>query len=190
MTEHDKYAKGATKPGGFAEKGYFAKSDIAKCSEQDASMQNADEVIGEQFLSAFAPWKCSICSVTCTSRETLLGHAQGAKHKRRSKAALGVTVENGKEDSVHLQTQQNLDQSKTNKENSNVDKKAIKVKWKSLALDQLKRSNGEMKVKKLVAAIKAASNDGDAEKDYILKKLKKSKKLEFDGKMVRLKFLG
>lgn len=211
MTEHDKYAKGATKPGGFAEKGYFAKSDIAKCSEQDASMQNADEVIGEQFLSAFAPWKCSICSVTCTSRETLLGHAQGAKHKRRSKAALGVTVENGKEDSVHLQTQQNLNQSKTNKENSNVandngknpeakqttdkgrgskDKKAGEVKWKSLALDQLKRSNGEMKVKKLVAAIKAASNDGDAEKDYILKKLKKSKKLEFDGKMVRLKFLG
>lgn len=29
------------------------------------------------------PWTCSVCRVTCTSQETLLGHAAGAKHKRR-----------------------------------------------------------------------------------------------------------
>lgn len=43
----------------------------------------ASDPEGTQFLSKRAPWKCSVCNVTCTSEETLLGHAAGAKHKRR-----------------------------------------------------------------------------------------------------------
>jgi cell growth-regulating nucleolar protein len=205
VTEHEKYAKGATKPGGFAEKGFYAKSDTN--SGEDVGMQAVDEVTGAQFLSTFAPWKCSICNVTCTSRETLLGHAQGAKHKRRSKAALGATIENGMDngDDGNPHTTEQNGHSKVDKENNNADKqddpetkldegqvskdvkKDKKVKWKSLAISQLKRSNGEMKIKKLIAAIKAASGDAGAESDYVLRRLKKAKKLEFDGKIIRLK---
>jgi hypothetical protein len=32
---------------------------------------------------------CSACNVTCTSHETLLGHAAGVKHKRKAKHMLG-----------------------------------------------------------------------------------------------------
>ena len=76
MTEHDKYAKGATKPGGYAASGYFGNGETAKAPDASAPA-------GLVFLSMRAPWKCSICNVTCTSQETLLGHASGAKHKRR-----------------------------------------------------------------------------------------------------------
>ena len=38
---------------------------------------------GLEFLSSRAPWKCNICNVACTSQDTLMGHAAGAKHKRR-----------------------------------------------------------------------------------------------------------
>ena len=76
MTEHDKYAKGATKPGGYAASGYFGNGETAKAPDASAPA-------GLEFLSVRAPWKCSICNVTCTSQETLWGHASGAKHKRR-----------------------------------------------------------------------------------------------------------
>lgn len=43
----------------------------------------AGEAEGTEFLTTRAPWKCTVCNVTCTSQDTLLGHAAGAKHKRR-----------------------------------------------------------------------------------------------------------
>jgi hypothetical protein len=36
----------------------------------------------------------SICNVSCTSRETLLSHATGVKHKRRARAASGANGNN------------------------------------------------------------------------------------------------
>ena len=76
MTEHDKYAKGATKPGGFAAQGFYGSSESAK-AEAPAGPS------GLEFLATRPPWKCSVCNVACTSNETLMGHAAGAKHKRR-----------------------------------------------------------------------------------------------------------
>ena len=76
MTEHDKYAKGATKPGGFAAGGFYGGGKAAAGDGPAAAS-------GLEFLSSRPPWKCNICNVSCTSRETLLGHATGAKHKRR-----------------------------------------------------------------------------------------------------------
>ncbi len=76
MTEHDKYAKGATKPGGFAAQGFYGSTENAK-AEAPAGPS------GLEFLATRPPWKCSVCNVTCTSSETLMGHAAGAKHKRR-----------------------------------------------------------------------------------------------------------
>jgi cell growth-regulating nucleolar protein len=41
------------------------------------------QLYGLEFLSKASPWSCSVCDVTCTSRETLEGHAGGVKHKRK-----------------------------------------------------------------------------------------------------------
>jgi hypothetical protein len=41
-------------------------------------------------LSQRPPWRCSVCNVTCTSRETLTGHASGVKHKRKVRHRLPV----------------------------------------------------------------------------------------------------
>lgn len=49
--------------------------------------------MGLEFLSERPPWRCSCCNVSCTSRDTLLGHAAGAKHKRRVRARVGGGVE-------------------------------------------------------------------------------------------------
>lgn len=38
---------------------------------------------------------CSVCNVNCTSRETLMTHATGIKHKRRVRAALGLNTPQG-----------------------------------------------------------------------------------------------
>lgn len=76
VSEHDKYAKGATKPGGYAAQGFYGSGEKAKAEAPGAPA-------GLEFLATHAPWKCSICNVTCTSSETLMGHAAGAKHKRR-----------------------------------------------------------------------------------------------------------
>ena len=86
VTEHDKYAKGATKPGGYAASGFYRNGEAVK--GPDASAPG-----GLEFLSTRPPWKCTICSVSCTSQETLMGHASGAKHKRRvSTSLLGFSL--------------------------------------------------------------------------------------------------
>jgi cell growth-regulating nucleolar protein len=80
VTEHEKYALGATKPGGFAEKGFHGDGG----AQRPAAAAAADsEAVGLEFLSERPPWRCACCNVNCTSRPTLLVHAAGAKHKRR-----------------------------------------------------------------------------------------------------------
>lgn len=92
VSEHEKYALGATKPGGFAAGGFKSASSGGVPSEA--------EVTGVEFLSLRPPWKCSVCNVNCTSQDTLLSHASGIKHKRRARAAaevknIGATTSNG-----------------------------------------------------------------------------------------------
>ena len=62
VTEHDKYAKGATKPGGFAAGGFYGSGKAAAEDGQAAAA-------GLEFLSSRPPWKCNICNISCTSRE-------------------------------------------------------------------------------------------------------------------------
>ena len=80
VTEHDKYAKGATKPGGFAAKGFYSGDG----GKEDAGPSG--EIVGEAWLSTRPPWRCDACNVACTSRATLESHASGAKHVRRVRA--------------------------------------------------------------------------------------------------------
>lgn len=79
VTEEAKYVYSATKPGGAAADGFHGR-DTGKQSGQS-------EVSGREFLSTRPPWKCSLCNTGCTSQETLLSHAAGAKHSRRVRAA-------------------------------------------------------------------------------------------------------
>ncbi|WIA20011.1 hypothetical protein OEZ85_005882 [Tetradesmus obliquus] len=90
VSEHEKYALGATKPGGYAAQGYNDGAQAA-AAPAAAAAGGEQEVIGLQFLAERPPWRCSCCNVSCTSRDTLLGHASGVKHKRRARAALGLT---------------------------------------------------------------------------------------------------
>uniref|UniRef100_A0A7S0RM70 C2H2-type domain-containing protein n=1 Tax=Chlamydomonas leiostraca TaxID=1034604 RepID=A0A7S0RM70_9CHLO len=81
VTEHEKYALGATKPGGFAANGLPGNREQAQPKSQD------NEPSGLEFLSTRPPWRCSVCNVNCTSKDTLMSHASGVKHKRRARAA-------------------------------------------------------------------------------------------------------
>jgi len=81
VTEHEKYALGATKPGGFAANGFSAPTQPSTKPAGEA------EPSGLEFLSTRPPWKCSVCNVSCTSQDTLMSHAAGVKHKRRARAA-------------------------------------------------------------------------------------------------------
>jgi hypothetical protein len=95
VSEHEKYALGATKPGGFASQGFFHEGQ-GQVAAAAAAGADGGEAVGLQFLSEYPPWRCSCCNVSCTSRETLMGHAAGAKHKRRVSGAWVHVGEVGK----------------------------------------------------------------------------------------------
>ena len=83
VTEVDKYAKGATKPGGYAAQGYYKDGSCATIAVVAQPAASTSEPADTAFLSTRPPWACSVCKVTCTSQDTLLGHAAGVKHRRR-----------------------------------------------------------------------------------------------------------
>lgn len=90
MTEVDKYAKGATKPGGYAAQGYYKDGTGAAIAAVAQPAASASDPADTAFLSARPPWTCSVCKVTCTSQDTLLGHAAGVKHRRRVRTIVAV----------------------------------------------------------------------------------------------------
>ncbi|KAK9842100.1 hypothetical protein WJX81_008359 [Elliptochloris bilobata] len=85
VTEHQKYALGATKAGGFASQGFYGGGGLPAPAATAAAPEAA--AFGLEFLAARPPWRCACCGVTCTSYDTLMGHAAGVKHKRRARAA-------------------------------------------------------------------------------------------------------
>ena len=78
MTEHEKYAEGATKPGGYAAEGYTSGG-----SAGTSGGANAQEPVGLEHTSTRPPWKCFLCNVNCTSKENLLAHAASKKHRNK-----------------------------------------------------------------------------------------------------------
>ena len=57
VTEHEKYAKGATKPGGHAANGFFA-SEAAIAAAAGPAADRGEAVVGAEYLSSRPPWKC------------------------------------------------------------------------------------------------------------------------------------
>lgn len=85
VTEYEKYALGATKPGGVAAAGGPREAQASTAAPSTAAT-------GLEFLATRAPWVCLCCNVTCTSKDTLLGHAQGKKHRSKARAASGTAA--------------------------------------------------------------------------------------------------
>ena len=83
VTEHEKYALAATKPGG---EGILAAAR-ARGAEGKGGGGGGGGGARDEFLATRPPWKCSCCGVTCTSEETLIGHANGKKHKSKARSA-------------------------------------------------------------------------------------------------------
>ena len=200
VTEHEKYAQGATKPGGFASQGFYGDGTAQQNGGGGGGDGGAE---GLEFLSTRAPWKCSICNVACTSSETLMGHAAGAKHKRRAKAA--IAARNGGNDKAGDKKEEGKSKGEATTENGNgnstpdEDKKSSKKKsskkdkkkeinWKKLAATELKKSGGDMKLKKLLKALASAvgGDDDGLDSEKITKKLEKSKKFKVDGTTISL----
>lgn len=190
VTEHDKYAKGATKPGGFAEKGYY---DGGSAGNGEASK----DVVGAEFLSTSAPWVCQVCNVTCTSRQTLEGHATGAKHVRRVKARLkeqsAVPATNGhagddptaKEDAKESKASEDKKSSKKKEKKTKKDA-SFSSQLKATVKEALKKHGGEMKKKKLLKSLESFLGKHGCTEKKVEKKLSKSSAFSIDGKMVKL----
>ncbi|KAL5221881.1 hypothetical protein ABZP36_026594 [Zizania latifolia] len=74
ISEAEKYGpKGQNKPSNNAQ------------GKQDKPKPNAD-VDTNVGLSTHPPWFCSLCNTTTTSKQTLLSHADGKKHRAKAKA--------------------------------------------------------------------------------------------------------
>ena len=83
VTEHEKYALSITKPG----QEHLMSATANKEQGGGGPAGGGGAVVGEDFLSKSPPYECTCCKVKCTSWETLLGHAQGKKHKSKSRSA-------------------------------------------------------------------------------------------------------
>ena len=190
MTEHDKYAKGATKPGGFAQNGYFNEGAGAGTTGSAGG-----EVVGDEYLSSRAPWVCSVCNVTCTSRQTLESHATGTKHVRRVRAR--QKTENGdalpsKGDVIDtpVQSSDTKEESSKKKKKDKKEKSkdsSVKSELKKLVKKELKKNDGSMKKKKLLAALDSFLKEHKYSEEKFEKKLLKSGDFEVDGKVIKLK---
>ena len=91
MTEVDKYAKGATKPGGYAAQGFY-KDGSGTTVPVVQPLASKSEPADTACLATRPPWTCSVCNVSCTSQDTLLGHAAGVKHRRRVGSTTVLTL--------------------------------------------------------------------------------------------------
>ncbi|KAL5229280.1 hypothetical protein ABZP36_017545 [Zizania latifolia] len=68
----------------YGPKGQNKQSNNAQ-GKQDKPKPNAD-VDTNVGLSTYPPWFCSLCNTTTTSKQTLLSHADGKKHRAEAKA--------------------------------------------------------------------------------------------------------
>ena len=157
VTEHAKYALGATKPGG---QGAAASAG-----------SNRQGAAGLYFLAQSPPWTCRCCNVTCTSRETLEGHAAGQKHVKRSRAAAAAAAAGAVEDggapagSAPVVQTAAVVASDSGKRKRGDGGEENGVKWKKLVRAELaSAAGGRMKTQLLVKGAVAAARRklGDA----------------------------
>ena len=175
VTEHEKYALGATKPGGKASafNGTAAKGKMGGQTGPFPGEERTDDIIGREYLATKAPWLCSCCNIECTGAETLKSHALGKKHKRKA-TTLRKQKEEGK-----------ATEEKPNK--SPEEKKKEKMEEKKKRKEEKKRKRGEAmteeeKVKEAKKVKQKELKAAKREKKLARKKAKKEAKKNGKGK--------
>jgi hypothetical protein len=113
VTEHEKYAEGATKPGGYAAAGFTSAGGSGT-----AGFGNTTDAVGLDQCSSRPPWKCFLCNVNCTSKENLLAHAASKKHRNKYKRFVSNQEGNKEEEAAKKQEETTTVQ----QENSSFDK--------------------------------------------------------------------
>eukprot|EP00890_Picochlorum_soloecismus_P006386 jgi/Picsp_1/6749/NSC_04090-R1_protein len=169
VTEHDKYAKGATKPGGFAEKGFYEGGD-----GQEGGKKGSASISGEEFLSTRPPWSCSVCNVICTSRETLENHATD-EQRNGAEEALQIDEDGQKKEKKKDGGKQKKKDGK--KEKKGADQLRSKKKWKKKltkqALKVLSKNGPEMRRKMFFAALEGIMEERGCDQEYVEKIINK-----------------
>ncbi|CAL6410715.1 unnamed protein product [Bathycoccus prasinos] len=133
VTEHEKYALGATKPGGKANVVSGASTKAAATREPAvaqaataAAREEKEKIVGREYLATEAPWMCSCCNVECTGAETLKSHAL-AKTLRTQKEEENKANDEGKPKSMSPSAEE---EKKKKKEEKRAKKKLVRLKSK------------------------------------------------------------
>ncbi|KAL5728685.1 hypothetical protein ACHQM5_001738 [Ranunculus cassubicifolius] len=198
ITEAEKYG-----PKG---QGKTSNGTPAKTNSDAKKKPDVDINVG---LSSWHPWTCSLCKTTATSKQTLLLHADGKKHRAKARAYHASKQPPPPKETTELASNTQALAGEVSKEGESVSNKAEETKLKSTsahtetqietmplekkrkAQDSDDLSNGEViqgkkakqgekiKWKKLISSALKSSSDGVMK----LRKLQKlvSKSLEESG---------
>ena len=176
VTEHEKYALGATKPGGKASafNGTAAKGKMGGQTGPFSGEERTDDIVGREYLATKAPWFCSCCNIECTGAETLKSHALGKKHKRKA-----TTLRKQKEEGKATEEKP--------KKSPEEKKKKEKMEEKKKRKEEKKRKRGEAmteeeKVKEAKKVKQKELKAAKREKKLARKKAKKEAKKNGKGK--------
>jgi len=176
VTEHEKYALGATKPGGKASafNGTAAKGKMGGQTGPFPGEERTGDIVGREYLATKAPWFCSCCNIECTGAETLKSHALGKKHKRKA-----TTLRKQKEEGKATEEKP--------KKSPEEKKKKEKMEEKKKRKEEKKRKRGEAmteeeKVKEAKKVKQKELKAAKREKKLARKKAKKEAKKNGKGK--------
>ena len=185
VTEHEKYALGATKPGGKASafNGTAAKEKMGGHTGPFRGEERTDDIIGREYLATKAPWLCSCCNIECTGAETLKSHALGKKHKRKA-TTLRKQKEEGKATEEKPkkspeEKKKRKEEKKRKREEAMTEEEKVKEE-KKVKQKELKAAKREKKLARKKAK-KEAKKNGEGKTDEVLemkgKGVKKKKKV-------------
>ena len=200
VTEHQKYAEGATKPGGIASRGGGGGGAGAPASGGGGGADG--EAVGLEYVTEKAPYRCKLCNVTCTGWDNVLSHAASKKHRNRYKgataaaaAAAGATGgASGGAGNGGGAAAGTTSSAPTGRQNSSAPGAAAKkpvdrpasVDWCKLTSRILKKS-GPLKKKKLLKKVmkKAGLSESDCAKEWE-RCVTSAGRVSIEGKLVSL----
>ncbi|CAI9286109.1 unnamed protein product [Lactuca saligna] len=178
ITEMEKYGpKGQTKP---------TQGTPGKPNSASKPKPEVDINVG---LSERPPWFCSLCNTSATSKQTLLSHADGKKH--RAKARAFHASKQPPKETEEQPTPNNEEEPKKVKCKKEDGEK--RIKWKKIITSVLKSNpDGNMKMRKLrTQVLKTLKESGSTVDENELvetleHKINSSSKFAVNGKYVQL----
>lgn len=198
VTEHQKYAECATKPGGVAARGGVAGGASAGAGGAAGGADGG--AVGLEYMTEKAPYRCKLCNVTCTGWDNVLSHAASKKHRNRYKGAMAAAGGKGGEEgkggpagpvvgaSGEAQVSEPEPPSSGKKSNEKPAKKPASVDWCKVTTRILKKKKEVMKKKKLLQKVmKKAGVSGSDRADEWEQCVRSAGIVAFKGKLAALK---